>query len=128
MRFLLDTHIFVWWTLDSPKLSRAARDVLKNSHNFLYLSIASIWEIVIKSSIGKIILPESTEIFIQKQMRLNSVNLLNIKISHAFAVLQLPMIHKDPFDRMLIAQSSCENLTLITDDSFIRQYEVKTIN
>ncbi|MEZ4526375.1 MAG: type II toxin-antitoxin system VapC family toxin [Desulfobacterales bacterium] len=124
MRFLLDTHIFIWWILDNPRLNEVAKTALRNSHNFFYFSIASIWEIVIKSSIGKIVLPESPEIFIRKQMVLNSVHMLNIKIDHAFAVLQLPMIHKDPFDRMLIAQSSCENLTLITDDLFIRQYDV----
>ncbi|MGE0085142.1 MAG: type II toxin-antitoxin system VapC family toxin [Desulfococcaceae bacterium] len=125
MKFLLDTHIFIWWILDNPKLSGEVITAVKNPHNFLYLSIASIWEIVIKSSICKIVLPESPEIFIRKQMWLNSVSLLHIKIDHAFEVLRLPMIHKDPFDRMLIAQANCEDLTLITDDLFIRQYEVK---
>ena len=88
------------------------------------MSSASTWEIVIKSSIGKIDLPEQVDIFIQKQLDLNMFHLLDITIDHTFEILKLPFIHKDPFDRILIAQARCEKMVLITDDKEIKNYDV----
>ncbi len=127
MRFLLDTHIFLWWILEDPKLPRAARDAIIDSDNELYLSSASTWEMIIKSTLGKLSLPASPETFIRNQLDLHEITTLYITIEHTFALAALPMIHKDPFDRMLIAQAIYENLTLITDDPTIKQYHVKVL-
>lgn len=127
MKFLLDTHIFLWWILEDPKLPRAAGDVIADSDNELYLSSASTWEMIIKSTLGKLSLPASPEIFVNEQLQLNAISPLPITIEHTFALATLPMLHKDPFDRMLIAQAIHENLTLITDDPIIKQYPVKVL-
>lgn len=125
MNFLLDTHIFIWWILDDPRLKDSIRAVIDDPNNHLYLSAASTWEIVIKSQLGKIVLPESPERFIIKQLRENAVDAIPITVPHTIYLLELPLIHKDPFDRLLIAQASYENLTIITDDPLIKQYSVK---
>ena len=127
MKFLLDTHIFLWWILEHPKLPRFARDMLTNPDNELYLSSASTWEMIIKSTLGKLSLPASPETFIRHQLYLNEITPLYITTEHTFALATLPMIHKDPFDRMLIAQAIYEDLTLITDDPTIKQYHVKVL-
>jgi len=127
MKFLLDTHIFLWWILEDPKLSRFAGDVIADSDNELYLSSASTWEMIIKSAIGKLSLPASPEMFIRNQLYLNEITPLYITIEHTFALATLPMIHKDPFDRMLIAQAIYEDLTLVTDDPTIKQYHVNVL-
>ena len=124
MKYLLDTHIFIWWVLDNPKLSENNKAAIANTNNLIYLSSASTWEMIIKSSINKISLPEQADIFIQKQLDLNRFNILDIKIDHTFAILKLPFIHKEPFDRILIAQAKYEDMILITDDIEIKKYDV----
>ncbi|MCK4765886.1 MAG: type II toxin-antitoxin system VapC family toxin [Candidatus Aminicenantes bacterium] len=126
MTYLLDTHVFLWWITDNPKLSREARKVISDPANDLFLSTAGIWEIMIKTKIRKIGLPENSKEFIVDQISLNAINILNISIDHSFEIYSLPEIHKDPFDRMLIAQAKIEGLTIISADSFIRQYEINT--
>ena len=127
MRFLLDTHAFIWWIIDDSRLSTVARDAIGNPENRLYLSAASTWEIILKAEAGKISLPDKASEFIEKQLQENSVEPLPIKIPHTLAMTTLPAIHKDPFDRMLIAQSRYEEMTIITDDSLISEYEVNTL-
>ena len=127
MKFLLDTHIFLWWILQDPKLSHMSGDVIADSANELYFSAASTWEMVIKSAIGKLSLPASPETFVKEQLFLNDITSLPIIMEHTFALASLPMIHKDPFDRMLIAQTLYENLTLITDDPVIKHYDVNVL-
>ncbi|OQX26317.1 MAG: twitching motility protein PilT [Desulfobacteraceae bacterium IS3] len=124
MKYLPDTHIFLWWITDNSKLSDHVRKVITNPDNEIFLSSASTWEMVIKSSIGKLSLPPSPDLFIRKQTALNEIKILNVTIEHTFAVLKLPMIHKDPFDRILIAQAITEDLILITDDLLIKKYAV----
>lgn len=124
MRYLLDTHIFVWWILDHPNLSPDVKKIISNKENEIYLSAATTWEIVIKASIGKLVFPEEPAEFIKEQLTLNDFRILNVTIDHSFGVFQLPMLHKDPFDRLLIAQAKAENLVLITDDELIKQYSV----
>ena len=124
MKYLLDTHIFIWWVLDNPKLSDNHKATIANTSNLIYLSSASTWEMIIKSSIGKINLPEQADIFIKKQLDLNNFHLLDIKIDHTFEILKLPFIHKDPFDRILISQARYEEMILITDDIEIKKYDV----
>jgi PIN domain nuclease of toxin-antitoxin system len=127
MKYLLDTHIFIRWTLNHPGLSDRAAEIISDPDNLIYVSSASTWEIVIKSSVGKIVLPESPENFIWNQIDINDFNILNIKVAHTLGVLALPMIHKDPFDRILIAQAKSENMIIITDDALIKQYDVKVL-
>lgn len=126
MKYLLDTHIFLWWITDSPKLKQNIRDLISDRTNTLFLSSASIWEMMIKSNLSKLDLPENPRLFIKEQVALNSIYILNITMDHSFEIYGLPEIHKDPFDRMLIAQASIEGLTLITTDSLIAQYSVNT--
>lgn len=127
MKYLLDTHIFIWWTLDHPKLSGPAKATISDKDNLIYVSSASIWEIAIKSSVGKLSLPESPEIFVRKQLEMNDFNILDITVGHSLGILDLPMHHKDPFDRILIAQAKYENMIIITDDRLIKQYKVNVM-
>ncbi|GAK56143.1 twitching motility protein PilT [Candidatus Vecturithrix granuli] len=124
MRYLLDTHIFLWWLVDQPKLSEATKRVIAASDNEIYVSAASTWEMIIKSAIGKLSLPPSPQGFIREQLRINRMLPLPITIEHSLALATLPMIHKDPFDRMLIAQTIFERMVLITDDPVINSYPV----
>ena len=127
MSFLLDTHVFIWWVLDHPKLTELMRQAITDRRNHLYLSAASTWEMVIKSRLGKLVLPEPPATFIEAQLRVNAIDPLPITIQHTMEVAALPAIHRDPFDRMLIAQANSDHLVLITDDALIRQYPVKVL-
>lgn len=127
MKYLLDTHVFLWWITDNPKLSENARSLIGNINNDLFLSVASIWEMVIKSRTGKMTLPENLEHFIRDELKTNDIIILDISVDHSFEIYYLPELHKDPFDRMLIAQARKENLTILTSDFTVKQYDVKTI-
>ncbi len=120
----MDTHIFLWWISENPKLKDRVKAIIRNKNNILYLSAASTWEMIIKSGVGKLSLPDSPETFIRQQLLLNDINILNITLQHTFALAELPLIHKDPFDRILIVQAKCGNCTFITDDTLIKSYDV----
>ncbi len=126
-RLLLDTHAFLWWIGDAPELSEAARHAIADPDNECYLSLASCWEMSIKSSLGKLKLPGSVERFVAEQVAINGFVLLGIELRHAAKVERLPFHHRDPFDRLLIAQAQAEKLTLITVDGAFAKYGVKTI-
>jgi len=123
MKYLLDTHIVLWWLNDSPKLSAPLRELISSKDNFVVVSAASVWEMRIKQSIGKLELPENFEEILSEQ----PFERLSITTAHAHAVQQLPDIHRDPFDRMLIAQAKLENLTLATNDKLLKRYEVECV-
>ena len=127
MRALLDTHAFLWWVIDSPELSQSARSVMGDSTNELYLSAASGWEIAIKTKLGRLEIAGDPEKLIPEQMVLNAISGLPVQMSHALHVFQLPDLHRDPFDRILIAQARLEEIPIITRDSAISQYDVETI-
>lgn len=127
MRFLLDTHIFLWWVLDNPKLDERIRDFISDTEDPLFLSAASAWEMVIKSQIGKLELSEPVVEFIQKQLAANNIQSLDITTEHALSVFTLPMLHKDPFDRLLIAQAKVEHMVIITDDQLVKRYDVRVL-
>jgi PIN domain nuclease of toxin-antitoxin system len=112
---------------DDEKLSSAARKCILDKKSKLYLSSASVWEIVIKTSIGKLTLPDQPQTFISKQLSENLIDELPVTFKHAFHLLQLPYHHKDPFDRMLISQAQTEKLSILTTDSVFTDYDVKTI-
>jgi len=127
MRVLLDTHAFLWWITDHPKLSSRAREVIGDGSNELLLSAATGWEIAIKAKLKRIRLPEPPGHFISEQMTLNGIQGLPVQMGHALHVYTLPDHHRDPFDRMLVAQSQMENLPILTDDPLISLYRVKII-
>jgi PIN domain nuclease of toxin-antitoxin system len=105
MKVLLDTHTFLWWITDSPRLSARAREVIRGGDNELFFSAASGWEIAIKAQLGRLQLPDDLEQFIVDQLSLNTILVLPIQLRHALHVYTLPQHHRDPFDRMLVAQS-----------------------
>jgi len=126
-RLLLDTHVFLWWIEDAPQLSLAARNAISNAGNECYLSLASCWEMSIKSSLGKLKLAKPLERFVSEQLAANNFTLLNIELRHAAKVEKMPFHHRDPFDRLLLAQAMIEKLTIITADSAFASYGVKLL-
>lgn len=127
MKALLDTHTFIWWIIDDERLSRTARKIIESERNDIYLSAASCWEIVIKAKLGKIELPRRPDQFIAKILAENKFLNLPVIPSHALNLFNLPDIHRDPFDRMLLSQSKTENMPIITSDELIVKYPVNTI-
>ena len=127
MRALLDTHTFLWWNMDDPRLSPRARQVLADGSNEIYLSAASAWEIAIKTARGRLILPEPPTSYVPNRMALHHFLHLPIQVSHALQVFKLPDLHQDPFDRLLVAQSQLEELPILTVDETIARYEVEII-
>jgi PIN domain nuclease of toxin-antitoxin system len=123
MKYLLDTHVFVWWMLQSKQLDKNISNILEDPLNDVFLSVVTIWEIVIKKKSGKLKVPKDWK----ETLLESNFSILPIKISHTFETENLPLYHKDPFDRMLIAQAMAEECTLITDDSKIKKYTVPTI-
>jgi PIN domain nuclease of toxin-antitoxin system len=127
MRVLLDTHTFLWWNTDDPQLSLHAKEIITSGENEVFLSAASVWEIVIKTAKGKLVLPEAPARYIANRMSLYRFRPLPILISHATHVYDLPPHHNDPFDRMLIAQSQLESIPLVTRDEDIRRYDLEIV-
>jgi PIN domain nuclease of toxin-antitoxin system len=121
--YLLDTHILIWWIENNPALSDVVRQVISDPRNDIYVSAVSIWEICIKQGTGKLSLPGD----LPERIRTNNFLPLSIRFDHALAVQGLPFHHTDPFDRMLIAQSEVEGLTLITHDSRIWVYPISLL-
>ena len=123
MNVLLDTHILIWALENNPSLSEKARNVIIRGENMVFVSSASVWEISIKRAMGKLEAPDN----LLEELISHRFSLLNINAEHAQLAGKLPLIHKDPFDRMLVAQAKIEKLTLISNDSFIAQYKVKLL-
>ena len=126
-RFLLDTHAFLWWISDTPELTAAARAAIADSRNECFLSVASCWEMAIKSSLGKLRLTKPVEKFVSEQLTANGFGLLNIELRHAAKVENLPFHHHDPFDRLIIAQAITDRLTIVSADSAFADYGVKLL-
>lgn len=120
MRFLLDTHILLWWLGDDDRLSPEIRAVIGNSENFIFVSAATVWEMSIKKSLGKLSVPNN----LLEKLKDNNFEVLNITAEHGLKVTDLPIHHKDPFDRMLIAQAMIEGLTIISLDSKFHLYNI----
>ena len=127
MKALLDTHAFLWWITDDPRLSSRVRELTGDSTNTLFLSAASGWEIAIKAQLGKLQLPDNLERYIADQLSLNGFESLPIQLRHALHVYTLPDLHRDPFDRILVAQSQLEQLPILTVDPQIARYAVDVI-
>jgi PIN domain nuclease of toxin-antitoxin system len=127
MRLLLDTHVFIWWADDPEKLSPAALAALEDEANELLLSVASVWEMQIKIQLGKLKLGLPLKELIKNQQETNNLTVSPVALPHVLALEALPFHHKDPFDRLLIAQSIEEDLTLVTADSQFSAYSVKLL-
>ena len=127
MKALLDTHAFLWWINDDPRLSDAARQLIGNGESALFLSAASGWEIAIKMRLGRLEVQGDPEHFIFEQLVLNDITVLPISMNHALRTAILPDHHRDPFDRMLVAQSQIEQLPIVTADPLITRYAVEVI-
>ena len=123
MHLLLDTHTLIWWLANNPTLSDTAFDAIASSNNLVFISAASVWEIAIKKSLGKLQAPDDLKQQLEKQ-RFTS---LPINIDHALAIKELPYHHKDPFDRILIAQAMYEQLTIVSRDRLIAAYDIAII-
>jgi PIN domain nuclease of toxin-antitoxin system len=121
MRVLLDTHVFIWWDSEPTKLSATALNAITDPANEVLLSVASVWELVIKSSLGKLTLRMPLRDLLLQQ-RGNGIELLTVSAEHVLAVEALPPIHKDPFDRLLIAQSAVEGATFVSADDTLAAY------
>ena len=126
MRYLIDTHTFLWFIEDSPQLSVDAKSLLESDADML-LSVASLWEIAIKVSIGKLSLPDVYERFIPQQIAVNDIEVLPISVAHLSVVAGLPFHHRDPFDRLIIAQSTVEQMSIISIDGAFDAYTVKRL-
>lgn len=127
MRALLDTHAFLWWINDDGLLSPRARQVIGNGDNELLFSAASGWEMAIKIGLGKLALTQELERFMAEQLTINSIQTLPVQLSHALRVASMPPYHRDPFDRLLVAQAQMEDLPIITGDPQIARYQVAVI-
>src|SRR4051812_49150155 len=124
MKILLDTHTFLWFVLNDPRLSSAARAMVLDPRNRVHLSPASYWEIAIKIRIGKYTLPGPYIDFMRVHMARNRLFVLDITIDHTAVVATLPLHHRDPFDRLLIAQSLAEQMPLVSADPLFDRYGV----
>lgn len=128
MRLLLDTHTFLWLVQGNPRLSTETIAAFVDARNELYLSVASVWEMAIKTGNGKLVLSDSLAILLDRWTKACEIQLLVIEKPHALAVAALPQHHRDPFDRLLIAQAMCEDLTLMSADSEFLKYGVPVIS
>ena len=124
MKLLLDTHVFLWFISGDAKLRPELRDAIQDAANEVYLSVASVWEAVIKSQLGKLSLPQPAEIYLPEQRIRHHIASLEIDEVTVVELAQLPSIHRDPFDRILIAQARRHEMKLATVDPLIRSYPV----
>jgi PIN domain nuclease of toxin-antitoxin system len=124
MNLLLDTHVLLWWLGDDPNLSQSARTVIADGNNLVFVSAAVIWEIQIKQALGKLKIPVNFRNVLDQQ----AFELLDITVEHAYAVGKLPPYHRDPFDRILVAQAKVEKMTLVSHDNHIKKYKVPFID
>lgn len=127
MKVLLDTHSLLWFIEGSERLSPTARRLIEDADNQPLLSMASLWEMAIKLSIGKLTLGQPFDMLIPAQMRLNGIALLQIEMAHVAAVAKLPFHHRDPFDRLLIAQAIVEQIPIVSGDPASDSYGIKRL-
>lgn len=127
MKILLDTHLFIWWDSEPEKLSPQAKKWCENTENSLILSVVSVWEMQIKQQLGKLNLRLPVAQLIEEQRADNGIEILPVTLPHVLALENLPLHHKDPFDRLLIAQANTENIALLSVDAIFKQYEVELL-
>ncbi len=124
MRLLLDTHALLWWLADDARLAEPVRNAITDPRNDAFVSAASAWEIAVKARLGKVTMPND----LVEQLAANSFTALPVQVPHALAVRHLPDHHRDPFDRLLVAQAQIERLTVVTADETIPRYDVAVLS
>jgi PIN domain nuclease of toxin-antitoxin system len=127
VKLLLDTHTFLWFIGGNSSLSKRARTLIEDETNQIFLSTASLWEIAIKISLGKLTLSDDFETLVSEQLTVNGIELLEISVNHAALVANLPFHHRDPFDRLLVAQAQAEQMAVISKDESFDAYEVNRL-
>ena len=127
MKYLIDTHTLLWIITNNQKLSRKTKKLYLNSENIIYFSLASIWEMAIKISLRKLSIEEPLNDFIHRHIKGNDIKILNIEVKHILSLENLPYYHRDPFDRLIISQSSYENIPILSSDKVFDLYPVKRI-
>lgn len=124
MRLLLDTHTFIWWDIEPANLSPKALALCRDSNNQIVLSVASVWEMQIKIQLGKLGFTKPLADMISEQQRRNNLEILPVNLAHALALETLPLLHRDPFDRLLIAQAKTEGIPLVSRDHEFSDYPI----
>jgi PIN domain nuclease of toxin-antitoxin system len=127
MRFLLDTCTFLWVVSDARELSARARELYADPENDVYLSSVSVWEMAVKYTLGRLPLPEPPERFVPAQRKFHHIDPLQLDEDAALQLVCLPVLHKDPFDRMLVCQAIVHHLVILTPDDLVNQYPVRTM-
>src|SRR5438067_3423798 len=127
MQILLDTHIFLWFISGDNRLSDDVRDAVRDSANEVYLSVASVWEAIIKYQLGKLPLPQAPESYLPAQRKLHQIESLSIDEDCMKQLASLPLLHKDPFDRLLISQAKEYGMSLATVDPAIKAYAISIL-
>ena len=127
MRVLLDTHVLLWWHDQPARLTEIAYDAINDLGNDVFISVVNGWEIQIKAQLGKLTLPKPLHIILQEEQATNGFRLLPVTIEHVYVLDSFPLHHRDPFDRLLIAQAHQEGLTLVTHDPKLSPYSVSLL-
>ena len=127
MKVLLDTHTFIWWDSEPLRLSPQVLNICQDSENILLVSVASLWEMQIKLQLGKLKLHMPLAALVSAQQQVNKIEILEVKLDHIMALGELPPHHRDPFDRMLIAQANIEKAILLSKDPIFAEYPVKVV-
>jgi PIN domain nuclease of toxin-antitoxin system len=127
LKILIDTHIFLWAITEDGRLSEPHRAIYQDEASDLHMSIASIWEMLIKTGLGKLALPAPATEYIAKQMDQNRIATLGIRVPHLAELERLPPLHCDPFDRMLVSQARVEGMPILSADPALRKYDVAVL-
>ena len=127
MKLLLDTHAFLWWIRDDASLGAKARKAIASERTHCFVSVASCWEMAIKKSLGKLEIPEPIDGFVAEQLAANRFTLLPIDLRHVSHVSRPPFHHRDPFDRLLVAQATEESLTIASADPIFHKYGIERL-
>ncbi|NKQ37122.1 MAG: type II toxin-antitoxin system VapC family toxin [Chloroflexi bacterium] len=127
MKLLFDTHAFMWWDSDPSLLSERVLELCQDPENDLILSVVTVWEMQIKSQLGKLKFDFPLDELVENQQRINGIQILPVKLGHVLKLNELPLHHKDPFDRLLIAQAKMEDAVLLSTDAIFVEYSVELV-
>lgn len=127
MKLLLDTHVFIWWDSTPSRLSERVQRILQDPSNDVIFSVVSAWEMQIKHQLGKLDLRQPLAAIIEDQCSLNQMSVLPVELDHVLALGALPAVHSDPFDRLLVAQAQVIEAPLVSKDTAVSQYPIRTL-
>jgi PIN domain nuclease of toxin-antitoxin system len=127
VNYLLDTHVLLWWLTGEARLSATVQKTLSQAAGTVWVSVASLWEMALKIKLGKLKMPDPFDSYVLRQIQNNRMEILPIHAPHVLETLQLPPHHRDPFDRLLIAQARKEDLILVSRDQALRAYDVQIL-